>query len=245
MFSLWHPYFRLSRYFYDYFPIYRIKGLCDTGGMLTHDSIWQAIDRFAQSLGHSTSGLAKRAGLDPTAFNRSKRIGPDGKPRWPSTESIARVLDSTQSTMADFLSLIDAGITGPKSQAMIPVLGYTQAAQDHFFDARGLPRGDGWEMIHFPHPVDHQPVMYALEISGETFLPLFRHGDRLIISPASPIRRGDRMVVKTVNGELLVRELLRQTASKIDVVSVTPDQTSTSFPAKDIIWMARIVWVSQ
>ena len=60
--------------------------------MFTHTSIWTAIDRLAQAFGYSTSGLAKKAGLDPTTFNKSKRIGPDGKPRWPSTESLSLVL---------------------------------------------------------------------------------------------------------------------------------------------------------
>ena len=47
---------------------------------------------IAERYGFSASGLAKKAGLDPTSFNPSKRNGPDGRPRWPTTESIARVL---------------------------------------------------------------------------------------------------------------------------------------------------------
>ena len=61
----------------------------DYGPMYTHRDIWRAIDRLAQTFGYSPSGLAKQAGLDPTSFNKSKRQSADGKPRWPSTESIA------------------------------------------------------------------------------------------------------------------------------------------------------------
>lgn len=75
--------------------------------MFTHDQIWQGLDRLAQSKGYSPSGLARKAGLDPTSFNKSKRVSPDKKPRWPSTESLAKVLAVTDSTMADFISLID------------------------------------------------------------------------------------------------------------------------------------------
>lgn len=75
--------------------------------MFTHTQIWQGMDRLASSKGYSPSGLARRSGLDPTSFNKSKRISPDGKPRWPSTESLAKVLAVTDSTMADFISLID------------------------------------------------------------------------------------------------------------------------------------------
>lgn len=213
--------------------------------MLTHDSIWMAIDRLAQSLGFSTSGLAKRAGLDPTAFNKSKRIGPDGKPRWPSTESVARVLDSTNSTMADFLSLIDAGTVGTKSQTMIPLLSLSQAVGEHLFDAAGLPKGDGWDTIHFPHPQGSEPTVYALEIGTELSHPLFRTGDRLIVMPAVTIRRGDRVVVKLQSGALLLCELVRQTAGKVDLRSLEQSPNDISYPAKDIDWIARIVWVSQ
>lgn len=213
--------------------------------MFTHDSIWLAIDHLANSLGYSTSGLAKRAGLDPTTFNRSKRLGPDGKPRWPSTESIARVLDSTNSTMADFLSLIEAGTTGHKTQAMIPLLGLTQALQDHHFDINGAPKGSGWDMIHFPHPQGIEQKIYALEIGTDIIHPFFRAGDRLIVVQDAAIRRGDRVVVKTQSGDLLLQELVRQTAGKIDLKSLTAPHTETSHSMKNILWVARIVWISQ
>ena len=82
--------------------------------MFTHAQIWLGIDRLASSNGYSPSGLAKKAGLDPTSFNKSKRVNPDGKPRWPSTESLSKVLAVTDSNMSDFFSLIDDGKTSVK-----------------------------------------------------------------------------------------------------------------------------------
>lgn len=76
--------------------------------MLTHENIWLAIDRLAKAHGYSPSGLAKQAGLDPTSFNKSKRLSPDGKPRWPSTESLSKVLAVTNATMSEFIGLIDS-----------------------------------------------------------------------------------------------------------------------------------------
>ncbi len=81
--------------------------------MFTHAQIWQGLDSLASAKGYSPSGLAKQAGLDPTSFNKSKRISPEGKPRWPSTESLAKVLSVTDATMTDFISLI--GDTPQKS----------------------------------------------------------------------------------------------------------------------------------
>ena len=75
--------------------------------MFTHTQIWEAIDRMAENTGHSTSGLAKLAGLDPTSFNKSKRQSPEGKPRWPSTESISKILAVTNLNMTDFIIHIE------------------------------------------------------------------------------------------------------------------------------------------
>ncbi len=75
--------------------------------MLSHDRVWAAIDALAERYSLSASGLAKRAGLDSTAFNKSKRLSADGRPRWPSTESLAKIIDATNSSLDEFLALID------------------------------------------------------------------------------------------------------------------------------------------
>ena len=77
--------------------------------MLTHKAIWRGIDMLAAKNQLSASGLAKRAGLDPTTFNKSKRTTKQGKPRWPSTESLSKILDATQTTMGEFVALLDDG----------------------------------------------------------------------------------------------------------------------------------------
>ena len=89
--------------------------------MLTHRLIWDAIDRLAERNGLSASGLAKRAGLDPTTFNRSKRIGKNGKLRWPTTESLAKILQATGMSVTDLLTEIED--TSPaKPNMRVPIL---------------------------------------------------------------------------------------------------------------------------
>jgi phage repressor protein C with HTH and peptisase S24 domain len=68
--------------------------------MLKHSDIWHAVDRLAARYSMSPSGLARRAGLDPTTFNKSKRITREGKQRWPNTESIAKILEATGASIA-------------------------------------------------------------------------------------------------------------------------------------------------
>lgn len=217
--------------------------------MLTHENIWAAIDRLAASFGYSASGLAKQAGLDPTSFNKSKRISPEGKPRWPSTESISRILAATGATMSDFMSLLDAtdeiSSRATLNKANIPLIGFAQAGKNGFFDEDGYPAGDAWDQIQFPDTEMNKENVYAIEVSGDSMMPLYRDGDVLIISPTATIRRGDRVIVRTEKGEVLVKEVIRQSSRKLDLKSLNPDHEDLSFPMKDISWTARILWVSQ
>lgn len=213
--------------------------------MLTHENIWQAIDRLAQSCGYSTSGLAKKAGLDPTAFNRSKRIGPDGKPRWPSTESLARILEATGAHLTEFIALVNTPDSGEDARPKIPVLSYTQVSRTTSFDEQGNPAGEGWDLIHFPYAEQHDRKFFALELSDDALMPVFRAGDRLILAPDATVRKGDRVVVRTSDGTILIREVLRLTAGKVELraFSTTPEHMTLSMD--DIAWMTRIVWISQ
>lgn len=217
--------------------------------MFSHDDIWRGIDRLGSSLGYSPSGLAKKAGLDPTSFNKSKRIGPDGKPRWPSTESLAKILAVTGCTMSDFISLIGGDDDGSKKsrggKRLIPLLGFAKAGRKGFFDEDGYPAGNGWDEIGFPDKPESGAHTYALEVSGHSMEPLYRAGDRLIIAPGAPVRRGDRVVVKTAGGEIMAKELAKQSAARIELKSLNPDFETMTFNPAEISWMAKIMWVSQ
>jgi len=209
--------------------------------VLTHAQIWTALDRLAERAGLSASALAKRAGLDPTTFNRSKRITPDGRPRWPSTESVAKALGATGTTIDVFVGLI-ADKNGTTTQA-VPLIGFAQAGTGGFFDDGGFPVGKGWDEIAFPAVNDEHA--YALEISGDSMLPAYRDGDVIVVSPASPIRRGDRVVVKTKKGEVMVKELKRRTSKSIELQSINAAHPDRTLNVPDVVWIARIVWASQ
>jgi phage repressor protein C with HTH and peptisase S24 domain len=208
--------------------------------MLTHAQIWSALDRLAARAKLSPSGLAKRAGLDPTTFNKSKRITPDGRARWPSTESIAKALQATGVTVDSFVSLI--GDNTGATQA-VPLIGFAEAGAGGYFDDGGFPVGKGWDEIAFPAINDEHA--YALEISGDSMIPTYRDGDVIIVSPAAPVRRGDRVVVKTKRGEVMVKELKRQTAKSIELKSLNTEHPERVLPLEDVVWIARIVWASQ
>jgi phage repressor protein C with HTH and peptisase S24 domain len=210
--------------------------------MLTHAQIWTALDRLAAVAGLSPSGLARKSGLDPTTFNKSKRITPDGRTRWPSTESVAKALAATGTSIDTFVQLIeDSGRSTVKKT--LPLIGLPQAGKVGTFDASGFPAGPGWEEIRFP-AVDDEHT-YALEVSGDAMAPTYPDGTVLIVSPAASIRRGDRVVVKTADDAVTVKELRRRTARTVELRSIEPAPTARTLSARDVLWIARVVWASQ
>lgn len=208
--------------------------------MFSHADIWAAIDKLAESHGLSPSGLAKRAGLDATTFNKSKRVMTDGRERWPSTESVAKVLNATNTVFGDFVALV--GKSGSRTR-VLPILGLAQAGAGGFFDANGFPAGQGWDEVSFPDLGEE--TVFALEIQGDSMLPAYRDGDRIVVSPSAPVRRGDRVVVQTREGEIMAKELKRQTNKTVELASLNADHPDRVFAVGEIAWMARIMWVSQ
>lgn len=227
--------------------------------MFSHAQVWSAIDALAQRNDMSVSRLARNAGLDPTTFNKSKRTARDGRLRWPSTESLSKIMTATGIDFDQFALLMgqanrdyalqltkldQSGFAETATRAaMVPLIGLAQAGSGGFFDEAGLPSGDGWDAVDFP--TNNHDQIYALEIQGDSMEPLYRDGDRIIVSPASSIRRGDRVVVRTVEGEVLAKVLARQTAKLLELESINPQHENRTIKMEELDWVARIIWASQ
>jgi len=209
---------------------------------LSHARLWMTLDALAAREGLSPSGLARRAGLDATAFNPSKRFGPGrpGRPRWPSTESLSRVLDATGISLAEFATLAREG---PARAPVVPLLGLAEAGEAGFFDEAGLPTGEGWDQTDLPAP---GPGLFSLRISGDSMTPLYRPGDRVIVDRSrTDVARGDRVIARTTSGETLAKELADLTARTVTLASINPAYAPRMLARGDIDWMARILWASQ
>lgn len=205
---------------------------------MRHADIWRGIDLLADRYGLSPSGLARRAGLDATAFNRSKRTSADGTPRWLSTESLARALEAVGASFEDFAALIE----GRRGQTA-PLLGFAKAGSDGYFDDAGFPTGDGWDEVRFPG-LESENV-YALEVTGDSMEPVYREGDRIVVAPGAALRRGDRVVARTIEGEVLAKVLGRATEKSVELLSLNPAYPPRELPRAQLSWMARILWASQ
>lgn len=233
--------------------------------MFSHKQVWAAIDALAERNNMSVSRLARTAGLDPTTFNKSKRESADGRQRWPSTESLAKIMAATQTQVDTLTALIaghdvpDYGLPGSGIDGIagfaeaaslpyqpphpVPLLGWAQAGDGGFFDDLGYPTGSGWDEVELP-TADKENI-FALEIAGDSMLPVYRDGDRIMISPSASLRKGDRVVVRTRAGEVLAKELARQTANRIELRSLNREHDDRTFDRKEVDWIARIIWASQ
>ena len=138
------------------------------------------------------------------------------------------------------MGLLDDAVAARRA---IPLIGFAQAGGGGYFDDAGFPVGGSWDEIAFPNVGDEHA--YALEISGDSMLPLYRDGDLVVVSPAAPVRRGDRVIVKTREGEVLAKELKRRTARTLELRSLNPEHADRVLQEKDIAWVARVLWASQ
>jgi phage repressor protein C with HTH and peptisase S24 domain len=203
--------------------------------MLSHKQIWSAIDALAARHGHSASGLARAAGLDPTTFNKSKRLGPQGRLRWPSTESLARILQATDSNLDEFVALISKGRGGKT----LPFLTMKDASKKKAFNGDGRPAVKGWGKLAFPDLTDG--TAFALEITNDAAEPAFQIGDVIVVSPAAEVKRNDTVVVKAKDGLSVVR-FVRQTSKLVELKALNRGQQERALDRDDVDWVARVVW---
>lgn len=207
--------------------------------VMQHVDVWRGVDLLAEKHGLSASGLAKLAGLDATAFNKSKRHSKDGRPRWPSTESISRALDAVGEEFAEFADLISG-----QSGMSLPLLDLSDAEAAMGFSDQGEPTGFDSDRAHFPgQNVDDQAI--AFDIVDHSFAPTYRLGDRLIVSPEAEMQMGDRVIAMGADRKLILGELGRSAERHIEIRPLAGGSKALILSKNELTWIARILWVSQ
>lgn len=206
---------------------------------MRHGDIWRGLDELAARHGLSTSGLAKRAGLDATAFNKSKRTAKDGRPRWPSTESLSMALAAVNSDLVEFASIL----TGPSGMAL-PTVRLDQILAGEALDSDGdlvLPAAGSGDVTDEVW----QSGAFIIEVTSTGFAPAYHAGDRLIVSPNSELRVDDRAMLKTRSGDYLIakRQTAQMPGEEMEWQCLSGDPVR--LPASSIVWASRILWLGQ
>ncbi|MDR1694569.1 MAG: hypothetical protein LBR70_05220 [Lactobacillaceae bacterium] len=207
---------------------------------MKYEQVWEAVDKLAKINGLTPSGLAKKAGLDATTFNKSKRIRTDGKKRFPSLESINKIIAACNMSFDNFCKLAEVEINDDYKSS-IP---YTKLS---LLEDKGTPPKEAfslaqWNRIKFP---DMKHNLYAIEIDYDTDMP-YDAGTTLIISENSEKRRGDKVLVVCKDKTVYIGKFIRRTARSVEIIGAnkTKDNDLT-IQINNIERINRILWISQ
>lgn len=208
---------------------------------MKQDDVWRGIDLLADNVGVTPARLARMAGLDQAVFSAGRRRRDDGSLRWPSMDSLAKVLKVSGISMGDFVNYM-YGDPGTRAAFKLPCLSLTAAGDPARYDPDGYPTGPDWDRVEFPDLQD--PRCFGLVLDSDAYLPLYRRGDMLVCAPGVSVRRGDRVVYRRKDAGIAVGELVRQSPFTVDMASLAGQDTET-IPAQDIDWITRIAWARQ
>ena len=207
---------------------------------MRYEQVWNAVDNLAKVNGLSPSGLAKKAGLDSTTFNKSKRIRNDGNKRWPSLESINKIITACNISFDQFYSL---GVDGSnvEVQSIIPYTRASKLGMNVNLNKKELDTAL-WEKIRFPDSKDN---IYAINLDTNDFEPYYPMSTMLIVSKNSEIRSGDKVVIIMQNEEVLVKQFIKRTARTIELKDICLKGKETDVKIGDVKLINRILWASQ
>ena len=211
--------------------------------MLKHDDIWRAIDTLASRNGLTASGLARKAGLDPTTFNKSKRVTASGRRRWPSTESLAKALEAVGASLNEFVSFVEAESDNGDQAGRIPVAAQSVASATTAFGDTGEPQGPTWSRRQLPEIND--PDAYAIVVESRAHHPVWREGTLVVAAPQASTSPGDRVVVRMKSADIILGELVRQGPEGIEVKPISGDNATQTIANDEIAAVHRIVWAEQ
>ena len=210
--------------------------------MLKHDDIWRAIDSLARQNGLTASGLARKAGLDPTTFNKSKRVTASGRRRWPSTESVAKALEAVDATLDEFIGCVHRNGDRRKPRE-IPVAAQSKAAVASAYGDTGEPSGGVWDRRQLPEIND--PDAYAIVVECDTGCSMMRSGSLVVAAPQANVDQGDRIIVRLASSEIVLAELVGRSEERIVIKPLCGGGENQALPVDEIAAMHRIVWAEQ
>jgi phage repressor protein C with HTH and peptisase S24 domain len=171
-------------------------------------------------------------------------VSPEGRPRWPSLESLSKILETTGVTPLDFFGYSGPMEIGNKRAPLrrLPTMGIRQMGEREPFDAQGHPKGRAWDDLPFPELPDRNA--YGLVMAGDSAEPVYRDGDLLVVAPRGALRRGDPKAIRSITGRMRVCEFLRRTPQRYEIRNFAAAETQT-IDAREIAFAHRIVWASQ
>lgn len=169
----------------------------------------------------------------PDPADRTNKEGPSG-----GIGTIQGQLKETKST----------GYTkspGLVTPLRIPIVGYVAAGEtDIAYDDAGLPVGGSIDepLERLPDVIDEHA--YGLTVSGNSMLPGYPRGTKVIVSPAEKVKSGDLVICRLRStGKVYIKEIAFTPSGMV----VLKSHNMTAYepvvvPREDILFCHKVVW---
>lgn len=200
---------------------------------MKYENIWNAVDKLAEINGLSPSGLAKKAGLDATTFNKSKRVRADGNKRFPSLESLYKIVEACNISLESFYSL--ANNSDSASIEKISTIPYIKFSNIKSGDIAK----ENWTQIQFP---DNKHNIYAIKINSND--TPYEENTVTVLSKNSDIRHGDMILINKKTSSIFGR-FLNRSAKSIEISKKSEKEEVEIINIEDITRIDRVLWISQ
>lgn len=119
----------------------------------------------------------------------------------------------------------------------VPVVGTAQLGDNHYWSELEYPPGHGDGYINMPVKDEHA---YALRCKGDSMQPRIKHGEYVIVEPTQAPIPGDDVLLKHVDGRVMVKRFLYIRDGVIYLMSVNDAHPPQSFPLSEVDKFHRI-----
>ncbi|TCK44014.1 phage repressor protein C with HTH and peptisase S24 domain [Paraburkholderia sp. BL8N3] len=108
----------------------------------------------------------------------------------------------------------------------IPVVGMAQLGDNGHWADLEYPVGHGDGYVDFP---TKDPDAYALKCEGDSMRPRIQDGEFVVIEPNQPVEAGDDVLLKAIDGRVMVKRFLYKRAGRTHLISVNDSHPAMSF----------------
>lgn len=85
----------------------------------------------------------------------------------------------------------------------------------------------------------------TVEVFGNAMMPLYRHGDRLIVSRDAPMRAGDRILVESTRQGTIGGVLLHCDGEHVSIIMGGNARREVQLDRHELRYIGRVIWASQ
>lgn len=198
--------------------------------MVKQETFWESLEKIAEREGIALSTLARQAGLDKTSMLPSKRYNLNGAMKWPSTETIGRVLNSLNISVQEY-----GAILAGTADAKVSLPAVTLSDLKEAWTGLGVKEECKWSEIMLGSPRGKNNWVVLIDSDRDPILP---EGTTVVADDDTEPRPNDRVVV--VSGDQTGIYKFRRLMKTHLVVSSVDGRETSQIPIEDVTKISRV-----